>query len=129
LDLLAGVTVPKFPEDNLDTQMMIGCGGGCPPAYVLETEHRDAGQLQARLKFCSELARPHAPKMTGILTVRAHIDARGRAHQVTAEAAGELPPTLEYCVSRLVANAAYSSKYNYERQAESSLTLRADPKE
>ena len=116
--------MPEFPEDDLEHQLMIGCGGGCPPAYVLETEHRDNGQLDARLKFCQQLARPHVPHMSGTLSVRAHIDASGKARSVTVESNGDLPATLESCVQRLVESAVYSSRYNYERDAAASLTIK-----
>jgi len=117
LDLLAGVQVPKFPADNLNTAIGVGCGGGCPPAYVLETNHRDDGQIEARVRFCEKLARKHLPNMRGSVSVRAQIDVAGRARRVVIDKDGDLPPALTACVQRLVETATFSSKYNYEREA------------
>lgn len=116
-DLLAGLPPPKFPEDNLDSYVGIGCGGGCPPAYVLETEHRDNKQIFARLKYCDQLAQRHIPNLTGTMSVRARIGADGKAKSVSVQASDGIPAVVSACVHGLVRTAVYSSKYHYERDA------------
>ena len=124
-DLLAGVAPPKFPEDDLSSNMSVGCGGGCPPAYVLETGSRDSGQLRARLRYCQKAGRKHLPDMSGTMSVRAHIDVGGQARQVVVDATGDIPPPVASCVQRLVETAAFSSKYNYERDAQESIEIKS----
>lgn len=122
-DLLAGVVVPKFPADDPNTMMSIGCGGGCPPAYVLETEHRDRGQLDARVHFCEKLARKYIPDMRGTVTIQAQIDVNGKARRVVVDKDGEIPAVMTACVQRLVETAAFSFKYKYEREAQTAQKL------
>ncbi|MBI5531574.1 MAG: hypothetical protein HY898_02590 [Deltaproteobacteria bacterium] len=117
-DLLAGVVVPKFPADDLNSVMAVGCGGGCPPAYVLETESRDHGQLRARIRFCEKLARKYVPDAQGSVSVQAQIDVNGRARRVVVEKDGDVPGVMIACVQRLVETAAFSFKYKYEREAQ-----------
>jgi hypothetical protein len=116
-DLLAGMPLPKFAEDNLDTFIGIGCGGGCPPAYVLETEHRDARQVEARLKYCETQAKKHIPSLSGTVTVHANIGEDGKAKQVSVDASDSVPVLVTACVHTLVRTAVYSSKYHYPREA------------
>ena len=123
-DLLAGVAVPKFPADDLNSVMSIGCGGGCPPAYVLETEHRDQGQLQARIRFCEKLARKYVPQARGSVSVQANIDVNGRARRVVVEKDGDIPAVMTACVQRLVETAAFSFKYKYDREAQTSVEIK-----
>jgi hypothetical protein len=129
MDLLADIPIPTFPEDNLNSLMVISCGGMCPPAYVVETEARDRRQLAARLKFCGNAGRVHLPSMSGSLSVTAHIDADGRAHRVVVDATEDIPAPVASCVQRLVESAVYFSKYNHERDAATSRSLTAASQE
>jgi hypothetical protein len=105
---------PSFPDDD-GPLPVVGCGGGCPPAYVLATEAKDRSQMRARIRYCGAQARARGQAVDGTISVSADIGPDGKAREVRAERSGTVPLQTVACVERLVASAPFSSKHGLER--------------
>lgn len=116
---------PAFAEDTAPLPI-VGCGGGCPPAYVLSTESKDESQLEARLRYCVQEGLKHWPRMDGTVSVTAAIDESGRALDVTTEQEGSVREEVTDCVERLARSARFSDKNHFGRSASASVPVKAD---
>jgi len=105
-----------FPEDTAEPPM-VGCGGGCPPAYVLSTQAKDRMQIAARGRYCMKAGRNLWPGKHGAIGITAKIDLQGRAQdvEVDGEEGDEIPPAIRDCIERLVASAPFDHDPAFER--------------
>jgi hypothetical protein len=104
----------SFPEDTAEPPM-VGCGGGCPPAYVLSTQAKDRMQITARVRYCAKAGRELWPGEPAPIAVAAKIDLEGRAQSVRVEGEEAIPAAIQDCVERLVASAPFDHDPAFER--------------
>ncbi len=126
VDLLAGASNPVFEEDSDDYQIGVGCGGGCPPVYQLETEAKDSAQIKARIRYCFEKGLRLSRHMTGPVRASASIDAAGHASNVKVEIPPSITSEVGRCVQKLVESARFSSKHQWAREASDTQELPAE---
>ena len=104
----------SFPEDTAEPPM-VGCGGGCPPAYVLSTQAKDRMQITARVRYCAKAGRELWPDEPAPIAVAAKIDLEGRAQSVRVDGTEAIPAAIRDCVERLVASAPFDHDPAFER--------------
>ena len=115
-DLLADASPPAFGDGD-DIQIGVGCGGGCPPAYVLENRATDQHQLQERVTWCEKIARQYRPFFSGSVSINAQISQRGASSNVVVTSSTHVPAPILSCVQQLVETAKFRSKDNWARPA------------
>ena len=100
----------SYPDDN--SQVAIGCGGGCPPAWQLEADYRDRRMIMARVQHCYELV---GGGKKGRIQVSVDIDALGHARSVKAKHTGAIPDLVDQCAEELLMPIKFQATNNYVR--------------
>ena len=116
----------RFPED--DQVISVGCGGGCPPAYVLEANAKDRIQVEARVRHCESqgIALLSEKAEVEVTTV---IDAAGAATRVQVDSRQEVPEAIRSCVALLIRSARFKHDPPYERTDRTTVRIGPAPQD
>lgn len=114
----------RFPED--DEVIAVGCGGGCPPAYVLEANARDRMQVEARVRYCEAqgIALLSGKAEIQVTTV---IDAAGAVTRVQVESQQDVPEAIRGCSALLIRSATFKNDPPYERTDRTTVRIGPSP--
>lgn len=119
---LVAAAPARFPEDD-EPAPSIGCGGACPPAYVLATRAKDNSQIVARVRYCAEGVRRHWPTLEGLVTVSANIDEQAQPHEIEVQVPENSPAPLGDCIRQLVQSVPFGADPPFARSAHVPVSL------
>jgi len=106
-----------FPEDDEPLEN-VNCRGRCAAPYVLGITKKDRGQIEARIRYCSNTAAKRGELNNGSVAVSALINGTGRATDVKLTPTGEVSQPVLDCVQSLVASASFTSEHDVKRTAQ-----------
>jgi len=116
----------RFPED--DQVISVGCGGGCPPAYVLEANAKDRIQVEARVRYCESQGIALLSEKAE-LEVTTVIDAAGTATRVQVDSQQEVPGAIRSCVALLIRSVTFKNDPPYERTDRTTVRIGPSPRD